>query len=103
MSTVWEDTDGCAKQYRCALAIYVMTLLSSPYGIIMDRAINETGHGNNLVDELNATERRYLEGEIELIGKLVGNNTTHTGMCFSASKYVSVKFADQCLHVLNNK
>ena len=29
MSKVWEDTDGCAKQYRCALAIYLVTLLSS--------------------------------------------------------------------------
>ena len=24
MSTVWEDTYGCAKQYRCALDIYLM-------------------------------------------------------------------------------
>ena len=24
MSTVWEDTDGCSKQYRCALDIYLM-------------------------------------------------------------------------------
>ena len=25
VSTVWEDTGGCAKQYRCALDIYLMT------------------------------------------------------------------------------
>ena len=45
MSTVWEDTDGCAKQYRCALDIYVITVLSSSYGIIVDYAINAPGHG----------------------------------------------------------
>ena len=28
MSTVWEDTNGCAKQYRCDLDIYLMNLLS---------------------------------------------------------------------------
>ena len=28
MSTVWEDTNGCAKQYRCALDIYLINLLS---------------------------------------------------------------------------
>ena len=29
MSTVWEDTDGCAKQCMCALDIYLMAVLSS--------------------------------------------------------------------------
>ena len=56
MSTVWENTGGCAKKYRCALAIYLMTVLSSSYGIIIDRAINAPVYGNNVVDGLNATE-----------------------------------------------
>ena len=56
MSTEWEDTDGCAKQYRCDLDIYLMTNLSSSYGIIMDFVINSPGHGKNVVDLLNATE-----------------------------------------------
>ena len=46
MSTVWEDTDGCKKKYGCDLAIYLMTVLSSSYDIIMDRAINALGHVN---------------------------------------------------------
>ena len=29
MSTVWEDTNGCAKKYIFALDIYLMTVLSS--------------------------------------------------------------------------
>ena len=40
MSTVWEDTDGCANQYRCTLDIYLMTVLLSSYGNIMHRTIN---------------------------------------------------------------
>ena len=27
MSTVWEDTDVCTKQYRRALNIYIITVL----------------------------------------------------------------------------
>ena len=27
VSTVWEDTSGCDKQYRCSLDIYLMTVL----------------------------------------------------------------------------
>ena len=37
------------------------------------------------------------------MGKLSSNNTTDIGMLPSASKYVSINFADQCLHILNNK
>ena len=40
---------------------------------------------------------------MELIGKLEGNNTTNIGMTTSASKYISIKFADQCLYIINNK
>ena len=49
MSTVWEDTVGCAKQYMCDLDIYLMTVLSSSYGIIMNRAINAPVPGKMLL------------------------------------------------------
>ena len=28
LSTIWENTDGCAEQYRCASAIYLMSMMS---------------------------------------------------------------------------
>ena len=62
MSTVWEDTYGCAKQYMCALAIYLMIVLSSSYGIIIDSAINAPVYGNNVVDGLNETYKRCVKG-----------------------------------------
>ena len=61
MSTVWEDIDCCVKQYRCGLTIYLTTVLSSSYVIIMDRTIKAPGHGKNVVDEINATDRHYLK------------------------------------------
>ena len=61
MSTVWEDNDGCDKQYMCALVIYLMVVLSYSYSIIMDNSINEPGHGNNVVDGINATSKIYLK------------------------------------------
>ena len=103
MSKVWEDTDGYAKQYKCALSTYLMTVLSSSYCIIMDWAVNAPGHGNNIVDGINATDKLYLKGEMELMGKLSINYTKNIGMLFSASRYVSINFLYQCLHILNNK
>ena len=54
----------------CALAIYLITVLSYPYGIIMDCANKAPGHVNNVVDWLNATDKLYLKRGMGLIGKL---------------------------------
>ena len=62
MSTVQEDTDVCAKKYRCALTIYLMTVLSYSYVIIMDRAMDAPGQEKNVVDGLYATGKSYLKG-----------------------------------------
>ena len=57
----------------------------------------------NVVDGLNATDKHYLKGGMEIICKLGSNGTTNIGIIPSASKDVSVKFVYQCLHILNNK
>ena len=40
---------------------------------------------------------------MEIICKLGINNTTKLGILHSASKDTSIKFAGQCIHILNNK
>ena len=59
MWTVWEDTDVCAKQYRCALGIVLMTVLLYLYGIIIYCTINAPGHRNNVVYGLKDTDKQY--------------------------------------------
>ena len=103
MSTVCEDTDGCAKQYRRALDIYLMTMLSYSYGIRMDSAINTPGHGKNVVDGINTNDKHYLKGKMDLIGKLAINDTSNIGMIPSASKCVSIKCSDQSIKIINDK
>ena len=41
-----------------------MTVLSSILGIITNREINATGHGNNLVDSIDATYKHYLKEQM---------------------------------------
>ena len=62
MSKFLEDIDGCVKQYRCVLAIYLITVLSSSCGIIMDRAINAPGHVHNFVYGIMQRQKLF-EGE----------------------------------------
>ena len=69
----------------------------------MDHAINAPDHLNNVVDGLNVTDKSYFKEQMELIGKLSSNDTSNIGMLPSALKYVSIKFAYQCIYILNNK
>ena len=69
----------------------------------MDCAINARSHGNNIVDGLNAPDKRYLKEQIELLGRLASNDTSKIGILPSASKNIFITFADQCIHIINNK
>ena len=40
LSTIWENTDGCAVQYKCASELYLMSVLSQLHSIIFDRGIS---------------------------------------------------------------
>ena len=64
MSTIWEVTNGCSNKYRYALAIHLMTVLSSSYGIITNRAINSPGHVNNFADGINEMDKCYLNEQM---------------------------------------
>ena len=58
--TIWENTDGCAEKYRCATALYLMSVLSQRHLIIIDRGISAPGHGKYMVDGLNVIYKRYM-------------------------------------------
>ena len=60
LSTIWENTDGCAEQYRCATALYIMSVFSQRHSIIFDQYISATGHGKEVVDGLNAIDKHYM-------------------------------------------
>ena len=61
VSTVWEHMNGFSKKYMCALVIYLINVLSSSYGIIMDCATNAPDNGNIVVDIINATDKNDLK------------------------------------------
>ena len=60
MSTIWENTYGCAEQYRCATALYLMSVLSQRHSIIFDRGISAPVQGKEVVDGLNSIDKRYM-------------------------------------------
>ena len=55
--TIWESTDGYCKQYRCGASLYFLSLLSSNFNITIDRMIGAPGHGNDIVNAINACDK----------------------------------------------
>ena len=74
LSKIWENTDGCAEQYRCASALYLMSVMSQTYSIIIDRGIIAPGHGKEVFDGINAVGKRYiyqLMSKVQLPGSVI--------------------------------
>ena len=44
LSTIWENTDGCAEQYRCYSAQHLMSVMLQFYSTIIDLGISAPGH-----------------------------------------------------------
>ena len=53
-------TDGCASQYRSATSLYFMSLLSSRFGVVIDRGISAAGHGKSIVDAINGVDKNTI-------------------------------------------
>lgn len=73
-ATMWDSTDGCSKQYRCAKAFWLLTYLAVTFKIIIDRAIGAPGHGKGRVDGINAVDKRYLASRMCLNGTREAND-----------------------------
>ena len=74
LSTIWENTDGCEEQYRRASELYLMSVMSQTYSIIIYRGISAPGHGKEVVDGLNAVDKRYiyqLMSKVQLPGSVI--------------------------------
>ena len=63
----------------------------------MYRSINAYDHGNKFADDLNATYKRYLKEQINLIRNSEINDSLNIVIISSTSNNVSVGFLEQYL------
>ena len=59
LSTTWENTHGCDENYRCETALHVLSMISQAYSIIIYHGVSVPGHGREVVDILNVTDKRF--------------------------------------------
>ena len=60
LSTIRENTDSCADQYKCATSLYLMSVLSQRHLIIFYGGRSTPVHGKEVVGGLNAITKRFL-------------------------------------------
>ena len=91
LSTIWENTDGCAEQYRCASALYLMSVMSQTYSVIIDRGISVPGHGKEVVDGLNYFNKHYiyqLMSKVQLPGSVRFDSQIKIHTCTENNIYI---------------
>ena len=99
---MWDQTDGCAKQYMCSIAYYLMSYLSTSYQIVLDRVLDTPGHGKDVVDGFNALQKRYLATCLRMISTPEKHKIDSNRMCVEAmTEKGEVSFADECKRLLD--
>ena len=100
--TMWDQTDGCAKQYKCSIAYYLMSYLQKSYQIVLDRAVDTPGHGKYVVDGFNDVQKQYLASYLRMRSTPEKHKIDSKCMCVeSMTEEGEVRFAKKCKHLLN--
>ena len=67
LSTIWENSDGCAKQYKCSTALLLMSVFPQRLTIILYWGISAPVHGKEVVDGLNTIDNLYMYQSISTV------------------------------------
>jgi hypothetical protein len=100
---VLDHTDGCAKQYRCGTALYLLALLAVSYGIVIDRAVGAPGHGKCEVDGGNAVDKRYIETKMCLIEAPDCDASSRRMSAHAMAGNALTSFAAECARICSSR
>ena len=65
LTTMLDDTDGCAKQYHCASYVYLLSCLALEFSTIIDKEVGAPGYGKYVVDSINDGDKWMLNLAME--------------------------------------
>ena len=61
---IYDTTYGCSKQYKCANAMWLLSVFEFTYILIADICINTTGRGRSKLDVINGSNKIYFKTDI---------------------------------------
>lgn len=79
-----------------------MSAISKKYGIVIDCAVGAPGHGKDIVDGLNAVDKRYLKTAMFRVINPEENGSEKTMNSHSATATGSFSFAEECKSILQH-
>ena len=94
--TMYDTTDGCACQYRCSKAFFLLSVIAAGRRIIIDRAIDAPGHGKGVVDGMNAIDKGYLGKCLCLTSTPEVHNDERRMNIHSMNEEGEFSFAEEC-------
>ena len=47
-------------QYRSATSLYLLSILSQAFNVIVERGINAPGYGKEVLDRVNSTDKGFI-------------------------------------------
>ena len=56
---IYDTADGCRKQYQCANAMWIWSVLAFKYTVIIYIWINAPGHGRRRIYSINGYDKTY--------------------------------------------
>jgi hypothetical protein len=102
-SWMLDNTDGCAKQYRCGTALYLLALLAVTNGIVVDRAIGAPGHGKCEVDGGNAVDKRFIGKKMCLIEAPDAEASNRRMAAHAMAEGAISSFASECVRICSTR
>ena len=98
---MWDQTDGCAKQYRCSIAYYMVSFLSKSYQIILDIAVDTPSHRKDVVDGFSAIQKLSSATCLRMRSTPEVENIDSKRMHVdSITKKFKVRFSEECKRLL---
>jgi hypothetical protein len=73
----------------------LLSLIATEFDLTFDRAIGAPGHGKDIVDGLNATDKMYLK-QMRMIGTPESNDTQKQMEAHSMTETASLSLAEEC-------
>lgn len=97
--TVWLKTDGCAKQYKCSKAMYLLCKLVADLRaegkrVTIDQMLEVTGHGKDEADGHGGVFKNWLTGEMMRSDFMEGDESVVASS--DAREGEALSFADAC-------
>ena len=100
VSTIFENTDGSGTQYRNGTGMSHQSGLAVKFQVVIDRAVGAPGHGKDVVDGLNAVDKRYLRKAMLRADHPEADSTYNSVDWHTATVGGNVSFAQGCMTTL---